>query len=378
LASCRCDARPLILLLATLLGAAGTAGADTQKDFEAATALEAKGDFAGAARALEALAAAHPDDSFADDALFEAALLAEERLANPAHALELYRKVLERWPNGRLSRRAKTRVDFLSQSLRTGAEPLVEFQAITSGVSARPPAESIARMEQLLAKHPDFALADRSLFWLGQALADAGRHADALPRWEELARRFPSSEWTVRAIKAKGDLLLRTGHPLDARRVFESLASRPDMLARAFAEEGLRQAKSVLVLRTLFFVSLGYLALFLLAHVVLFVRLRERPKLHAELLYYLPVAALFSIAGATENVSIGITTTSIAAGGAVILFATVSLAGAQAKQKPLTRLSVALRGGAAALAALALAFAAIHATRLTELVLETLKMGPER
>jgi hypothetical protein len=283
---------------------------------------------------------------------------------------------VERWPAGRLNRRARARVEFLEGSLRTGAAPLVEFQTITSGRVAR--AEAIARMEKLVAAHPEFALADRALFWLGQALIETGREADGTARWDELARRFPSSEWRIRAEKARADRLLERGHPLAARRIFESLAGRPEPLARAFAEAGLAQSQSALRRTVLYLASLAYFALFLAAHAFFFVRLRERPRLPLELVFYLPVATLFCLAGATENVAIGVATLLIAAGGGLILFSALSLASARQKKSPLTPKSIALHATLSALAALAVAYSAIHATRLTDLVLETLKMGPER
>ena len=76
----------------------------SQQRFEAATALEARGQFAAAATALEELARAAPSDPFAADALYEAAVVAEERLSDPAHARALYDEVATRYPANRLSR----------------------------------------------------------------------------------------------------------------------------------------------------------------------------------------------------------------------------------------------------------------------------------
>src|SRR5262249_19527331 len=138
----------------------------SQREFEAATALEAKGQFREAAAALEKLARDKPGDSFAADALYEAAVVSEERLSDPARARALYDEVATKYASSRLSRRARTRADFLARSLATGEEPLREYDAIIAGAPQRPPAESRARMEALLQKWPSFALADRAMFWL--------------------------------------------------------------------------------------------------------------------------------------------------------------------------------------------------------------------
>src|SRR5437879_7090697 len=143
----------------------------SQQRFEAATALEAKGQFAAAAAALEKMAREAPADPFAADALYEAAVVAEERLSDPAHARALYDEVATRYPANRLSRRARTRADFLARSLTTGAGPLREYDDILAQASTRPRPESRQRMLDLLQRHPDFALADRALFWPGQQLA---------------------------------------------------------------------------------------------------------------------------------------------------------------------------------------------------------------
>ncbi|HEX9104819.1 MAG TPA: tetratricopeptide repeat protein, partial [Polyangia bacterium] len=132
---------------------AQSAGSETpQQRFAAATALEARGQFADAADALERLGHEQPADSFAPDALFEAAVVAEERLADPKRARRLYEEVATKYPSSRLSRRARTRADFLARSLSTGEEPLRAYDDILAGAAARSRAESSARMVALLQK----------------------------------------------------------------------------------------------------------------------------------------------------------------------------------------------------------------------------------
>ncbi len=143
-------------ILVAVIACGGLARAETaQQRFEAGTALEAKGQFSAAAAALEQLGHELPNDSFAPDALFEAAVVAESRLSDPVRARRLYAEVATRYPSSRLSRRASTRADFLARSLTTGEEPLREYDDILAGAAARPRAESRARMEALLTKWPD-------------------------------------------------------------------------------------------------------------------------------------------------------------------------------------------------------------------------------
>ena len=118
--------RPVVLALVCAIATNVYAQAPEpgQKEFEAATAREGKGDYAGAAEALEKLGHELPKSSYADDALFEAAVVAEEHLADPARAARLYEEVATRYPSSRLARRARTRADFLHSSLSTGEAPL--------------------------------------------------------------------------------------------------------------------------------------------------------------------------------------------------------------------------------------------------------------
>jgi tetratricopeptide (TPR) repeat protein len=367
------------LLAITLVLVAGVAGAETsQQRFEAATALEAKGQFREAAAALEQLARDEPTGSFAADALYEAAVVNEERLANPAHARALYDEVATKYASSRLSRRARTRADFLARSLTTGEEPLREYDAIITGAPQRSPAESRARMEQLLAKWPNFALADRALFWLGQRLAEERRWDDAKAKLLEVERRFPASEWALRAKKARADIILSRGHPFAARVLYRELQASSDPIARSAGNEGIADSTSWIVRAILVVVSIVYLVGFALALLRL-VRPRARFKrVPLELAYYAPVAALFVIAAVTENRAIGLATTGIAIGGAVVVWLTSLAFAARLERGPMSLAARAGRAAAVALAVCALMFLAVQATGLTDIVIETFRAGPER
>src|SRR5262249_27027877 len=152
---------------------------------------------------------------------------------------------------------------------------------------------------KLLAAHPDFPLADRALYWLGTTYAAERRPAEAEARFLAIETRFPSSEWAARAKKARGDLYLRRGHPYQARAIFAELAESPDPIARAAGREGLAAVSSALRRWVAFAASLLYLLGFVGAHLF---RLRGRSlRAPSELIYFGPVAALFVLAGATEN-----------------------------------------------------------------------------
>jgi TolA-binding protein len=347
-----------------------------QAEFEAATALEGRGEYAQAADALEKLARERPDDAFADDALFEAATIAEEHLADPERAARLYGEVVSRYPQSRLERRARTRADFLASSLRSGAGPLREYQAIIAPGAQKDPAAAIAKMEALLAAHPDFALSDRALYWLGEHYLAAGRPADAEAHFLALEQRFPGTEWAARAKKGRADLLLSRGHPLAARVLYRELHAEPGLIARAGGEEGLIMVDTAIRRLVELIVAILYLAAFVTLHAIALRRRRAvRTGIPTEILFYVPVALLFVIAAATENGSIAWATVGIATGGGVVVWLTCALGARLDAERWSRRL---LRMAASAVAVVALMFVALQSTGLTDLVLETMRMGPER
>jgi TolA-binding protein len=366
-------------ILVAVIVCGGVARADTaQQRFAAATALEAKGQFAVAADALERLGHEEPNDSFAPDALYEAAVVAEERLSDPERARKLYEEVATKYASSRLSRRARTRADFLAHSLTTGEAPLREYDDILAGAVSRPRAESRARMEALLQKWPDFALTDRALFWLGQRLSEERRWDDARARFAEIERRFPSSEWALRAKKARADILLSRGHPFLARPIYRELQASSDPVARSAGSEGMADSVSWIA-RSIFVVAC---VLYLLGFAIVQLRaIRPRARMRRlplELLYYLPVAALFVAAALTENRAIGLATTAVAVGGAVLVWVTSLGFAARLERGPMSATARAGRTVAIVLAVGALVFLAVQATGLTDIVIETFRAGPER
>jgi TolA-binding protein len=348
----------------------------SQARFDAATQLEARGQFRPAADALEQLGHERPSDTFAPDALYEAAVVSEERLADPTRAQRLYEEVATRYPQSRLVRRARTRADFLRASLVTGEAPLREYESIMNGVGETDRRRAIARMEQLLEQHPDFVLADRALFWLGNSYAQQRDDARALARYGDVEQRFAASEWALRAKKARGDLLLAHGHAFAARALYRQLGESSDALARSAAREGLADVHTFLVRVAISSVAALYLLAFLVGHLLLARKMLRIPPFEA--FYYIPVAALFVAAAATENRMIGWATSAIAAGGALIVWLSAAASAARLQRGPMALGERLWRAALCALAVLALTWLAIVTTGLADIVLETLRAGPER
>jgi TolA-binding protein len=367
---------PLALALVVFsVGDARALGDDPKDAFRAATELIGQDD-AKAEASFEAIAEQHPKDEFAADALLEAAQLSEEKLGRPDRAAELYGKLLERYPTNRLSLRARARHEFLVANLKAGNAPLAEYQDILMRYSTRAPEESVARMEKLIASHPDFPLADEARLWLARGDLAAGRFEEAARRYRAIEERAPNSPAALQARKGRADAELAAGHPLDARKLYQALATDGDRPIAEAARVGIDETSRA-VGRLVTEGLTGLYLIFFLAACGWQGRKHLR-RVPFELKFYLPVAALFVLAGATENRAIAFATGGIAVGGAIVVWLGGAATAARIARGPISLLQRSIRAGATALAVGALVYGAVFVTHLTDLVVETLRNGPDR
>jgi hypothetical protein len=255
--------------------------------------------------------------------------------------------------------------------------PLAEYQQILAGFPTRPSAESARRMEALVAAYPDFALADRALLWLADLAAREGRADEAERRYREVEQRFPDGEAWARARAGRADLALARHRPLRARALYRALVDGahrvpPEVAARARA--GLEACAAALRGLAAFAIALAYLAALDAARVPA-ARPLER-RLPFELRFYLPIAALFVAGAVSAGRAIAWATLLIAVGGALVLGAT-ALAASRAPA-PLPTRKRLLMAATTALAVGAVVYVAVFATGLGDVLVETVRSGPER
>lgn|GEM_PF-1277206 len=365
----------LLLFASTAIATDGGKPPD-EAEFEAAIALEGSGEYLRAKDALLALARGpHPDSAFIDDALFEAAVILDERLGQPADAATLYEEVARRFPSSRLERRASARAQSLRRSLTSGAGPLKDFDAILGSLAVQSPAESRRRMQALLVAHPDFALADRALYWLGNSAAEAELWDEARRHLDLLVARFPSSEWSPRAQKLRADVELRSHQLSAAKARYDALAASPDPVLQTAGKEGLRSVARAERRLWLLVACLAWLLAFVMMELYAVRRLARTP-IPLELFYFAGIATLFVVAAATEHSSIRNATIGLSTGGLII----VGLSGRRSARESAAGIQRNrwLRASLLALTGLTLAYTCIHLSGLTDLVLETLTAGPER
>lgn len=363
-------------MLASSLAWGAAQAAPSTPDAEAharyLSALRLVGEEGARAAALESFAETDRDQPDAVDALHQAARLYED--TRPDRARDLYALLVARYPTSRLAPRARARAAFLDEGLRTGAAPLAAYLHVLSGYAGRPPVESVRLMEQLVDAHPDFALADRALLWLAAQALHAGNTDDATRRFLDVERRFPGTPAWAEARKGRADVALASGHPMAARALYRSMAGAAGVDANlaAVARDGAARAETMLRRR----IGLALALTYLVSWLVLTLRRARRSaggrrSVPTELLYYLPVAAIFVVGGAGARVAKA--TLILAAGGALIVYA---FGAAARTTSTVTRRRWALRVLGLMGAVAALFYTAIQQSGLMEVLLETLRHGP--
>jgi TolA-binding protein len=181
------------------------------------------------------------EHAFADDALIEQARIAEEILEQPVRALELYRALVEKYPDSRLVRRAKKRIEFLGGHLDAGEEVLKEYMNIQRQSINVPAAQTVERMGRLLDEHKDFSLRPDGLHWLGSLMAREGMRAEARARLEQAIREYPEHEVAGLALGLLGNMALEDGDLDGAEAVYLRLSESSSKKWRKSAQDALRR-----------------------------------------------------------------------------------------------------------------------------------------
>lgn len=374
-----------MLVLAAL--AASAAAADERDAFTAAIRLAAEGEHEQAARALVELADRSPDDGLADDALLKAAQIREEQLADPLGASTLYRRVVDRYPSGRLARRAERRLQVLERGM--GGDPrwadvLGQYQAILSRYGGGQRKRAVDDMKRLVEANPGFPLAGEARFWIGNSYRHDGWFDKAVDWYRRAYRDSRDPDLVWRAKKAESDALMSRGDFDDAEAILTRLDSddpaRRQMVASALDKLRRERSRSRIA-------SSGYIVLVAFSLAMLLALWRSaggaRQTLRAllrpptELIFLLPVAAIWIAVAFTSNTLVARAVVEIAIGGVAITWLSgAAIAAARAAGK-LTRRRLIAHAIAAGLAVLAICYTAVESERLLDVINETVQFGPE-
>ena len=342
--------------------------------------------YAAAAAALEALAAEAPEHRLAPEALFTAAELREEHLADPAAALALYKKIQAAYPDSRPALAAARRAAAIDKQIghdQEGLEAQRRFTEIREGFPGRPEAESIAMTEALLREFPGWVGAPSVALWLAEVDLRAGRFESAMRRYAAVAERYPDSEARFDALLGAGDAALRLGRTGEAEGFYRMLEPAGDPSRETLKREALGQLEQARGRQRLAWFA-GILALAGVLALAGSLALATRSARLAagalwppptEVVYLAPVAAVLSAAAFTGYAGLGPAVTCISLAG----IATAWLSGAGLAARPGRRAVAPLvHALVAAIVVLGVTYMALLRFQLLDAVLETLRYGPER
>lgn len=345
--------------------------------------LGAAGDRAAveqAVAAIERAPAALPD---LDYALFRAGQACEDALADPARALALYERLVREFPAAGIAIAASRRAELLRGQIGGGGEHAVEAAQLAQLVASADrlaPAE-IDRRARALADAAWPGAPDAAL-WHAEWLRRSKRFAEAAARFDDLIARWPA------APQARDALRGAAGTALDASAWDRAAALARRLPADAPADRVMREelldAAARGRLRAHWYTIAWFVAAAMLAalaasfaHALYRAPAPRRVRIPGELLFLAPIVAVLVGVALTAHETIAPAVTIVSLGGLLC----AGLSGAALEQlrahgRPL-RLRAALHVAASFLTVCALLYIVLMRDNLLDLVIETVRFGPE-
>jgi tetratricopeptide (TPR) repeat protein len=376
-----------LAVLSILLCSSPTWAQDADQLWTDATEKMAQAQEREAVLLLKQLHRDHPQAALADDALFLAATLLEEKLGDPAQAKSLYQQLTKEFPDSRSALASQRRLESLERALGSddaGAVPLAAFQDILYRYPHRDQEESLQRARALLKEHPTWSEAYRVRLWIAESSRRLGDLQSAGPLFEEVMKNPAPQPAHLQATLGAADVEILLGHWKGAEALLDALDAREGLTPsevqavqelRARMAQGRERARlltlSQILLASMFLLLLVLTRVHAGSRKAFFEALRSPP---VEILYLLPFALLFTFMAATGHQEVGPAVAIISGGGLIVTWVTaLALRSAQ----PLTRARALLCGSAATLATISLCYLALHREQLLDLLQTTLEFGPE-
>ena len=359
---------------------------NSQTEFELAAELMAHGDSVAAANKFKHIAANTDDADLAANALFEAARLYETKLTEPVRARDLYQELIKRYPDHRTAFGANLRLEDLRDTLghskqdeRAAAAYLASKNRRTR-LGTRTWAKTV---EDILAQHPQ---------WSGAAVA----MTDLARAYLELQRFALAKQWFLRA--ADLDRVDRFEHLIGAAEADIAAGRYESALAllngaqsetkgnarRARALEGAKHQLQVAQVRNrLFVVAIAALALVLALLLVLLrsaagswlSMLRALAKPPTEIVFMLPVATLLVGASFTSHFAIGPAVVTICGIGVMLTW--LSATSLRQRSGNRSRAVAGTHAVACMIGVVAACYIALHRQGLLDMLVETIRLGPD-
>lgn len=335
-------------------------------------------------RAVAAIEEAPRDTPHLEEALFAAGRACEDSLADPARALALYERILRDHATTATARAAEGRAAVLRPQVGASASharEAAQLARLRADADRLPPAEVERRAAELAAATwpgaPDAAR------FLAEWLQRTGRYAAAQRAYADIVARWPNTEHAVAALRGGADTAIRAGDWDLAgdltRRLPETTPS--DRVIRAELFEAAAQGRR----RAFWFVA-AWIALAAIA-LALLVSLadatlrggRRRPALRPpiEVLFLLPVAAVLIGVALTTHQLIAPAVVRLTVCGLVLAWLSgMTLETLRARGRDV-RARAILHAFLAALAVGAMLYIVLLTDNLLDMMIETVRFGPE-
>jgi len=318
------------------------------------------------------------------EALRRAARACEDVLADPARALALYERILREFPHGSPSRLARARAELLRERVGTNrahAREAAQLAELVTAADQLAPAE-VERRATELANAPWPGAADAALFH-AEWLQRTGRLAAAQRRFAEIAARWPGSTHAAQAIRGAAGVALEA-HDWD----------RADELARQLptADEADRVLREELFYRTArgrrfdFWYRVAWFVLVgcTLALVGSLLEARRRGgrspiprKPPVEVLFLAPVSVVLLAVALTTHRAMAPAVAILSVGGLALAWLSgMTLELLRAHRRPLG-LRAAIHAALCVAAVAALAYIVLTHDDLLEMMIETIRFGPD-
>jgi hypothetical protein len=337
--------------------------------------------------AVAALIAALPQASSADEAsnaLFTTARKCEMVASDPVTALALYQRIMRDYPDARAAVGAGFKINELSGLVGPtgeGADAARRFAALKARASKAVDDAALAEADALA--RTAWPGAGEVALWRAERLRDLGRHGPAAAAFEDVIARFPGTPLARRAAVGAAAVAIAANRFDDAR---ERIAALPvdepsDQAVRDELAERLetRQLRIAWYVRAWIVLIAGFVLLVgSLAHATRSLRgalraLRPPP----EVVYALPVIAILIATAMTTFVQIIPPVVMISIGGLVLAWLSgAGLVAARRAGRPMRARAIA-HAAITALSVAALVYIAVTRGDLLDLIVETVRFGPE-
>jgi hypothetical protein len=307
------------------------------------------------------------------DELYAAALAADDRLAQPARALALYDRLLREQPDYFRAVTAEKRALILRAEIGGGHS--AEADAFAKLVAEADRAPDVVPRAEALA-NAAWPGAPATLLWLAEWLRRNHRFDEAQARYAQIAARWPDSREAHLAGRGAAGAAV-DAHEWDRAEQLARALPVTDEVDRLTRKE-LLHAASIGRLRARIYVIAWIVLVAVFGGLVASLayaawrarRLPLRPPI--EILYAAPVAAVLVIASFTAHRAIGPAVTRIAGIGLVLAW----LSGTALELRP-GRARAIVNVLACIVGVLAIAYIAVTRDGLIDMLIETVRFGPD-